>query len=847
MPHASLKLVPGADQNETQALNEGGISNTNLVRFIYDRKQGGLVQKLGGWTKYCPSPMTSITRALWAWEDTNSVARLAIADENLPNTYQAQLYSYTNPSAPVGGGVLTSITPQSKTDNITPVVSSTAGSPVVFITDTTITDITYYDSVYIPVHISIGGVVLFGIYPCDPNGYLSSTVYTVNATDILGNLLPATSTSSTPFLPTLSTTVDSNVVTVTLQNHGYSVGSTFPILCESKIGGVYFFGNYIVEQVLSVNQFVIYATNNASSTSVSSTASFTGTISGTTLTVSGVTGTIAVNQTLSGPGVAPGTTIISGSGTTWTVDVSQSLGPLSMTSTSYQPLNNGKARYIYNFGLGSLPLSTGYGVGGYGAGGYGVGAAVTPSIGTAIDAKDWTLDNFGEVLISCPIKAPITLTTTATSGTGSTATLTFSGTPYTIAVGESVTISGVLPSGYNGTYTVTASTANSISYANTTTGSMTTAGTIVLDSVPYQPIYGWDPLSGSPTATVIPQAPPINDGALVAMPQRQIIAWGSSFTGIQDPLLIRWCDVNNYNSWIGTAINQAGSYRIPKGSRIVGAIQGPQQTLVWTDVDLWSMQYIGPPYVYSFNEIGAGCGLISRKAAASINGVVYWMGPSQFFSLTGAGVEPVACPVWDVIFQDLDTSNLDKIRVAVNSRFGEIAWYYPTMSNGGEVNAYVKYNVFLKVWDFGTLGRSAWVDQSVLGPPIGADPNNLYVYQHETSTDADGQAMTPSFQSGYFALSEGNVKTFIDQVWPDMKWGYYGGTQNATVNITFYVADYAGQTPQVYGPYPLTQTTTFISPRFRGRLVSIGLSSDDVGSFWRIGNIRYRFQQDGKY
>jgi len=242
-----------------------------------------------------------------------------------------------------------------------------------------------------------------------------------------------------------------------------------------------------------------------------------------------------------------------------------------------------------------------------------------------------------------------------------------------------------------------------------------------------------------------------------------------------------------------------------------------------------------------------GCGLISRKAAASINGVVYWMGPSQFFSLTGAGVEPVACPVWDVIFQDLDTSNLDKIRVAVNSRFGEIAWYYPTMSNGGEVNAYVKYNVFLKVWDFGTFGRSAWVDQSVLGPPIGADPNNLYIYQHETSTNADGQAMNSSFQSGYFALSEGNVKTFIDQVWPDMKWGYYGGTQNATVNITFYVTDYAGQAPQVYGPYPLTQSTTFISPRFRGRLVSIGLSSDDVGSFWRIGNIRYRFQQDGKY
>jgi len=331
------------------------------------------------------------------------------------------------------------------------------------------------------------------------------------------------------------------------------------------------------------------------------------------------------------------------------------------------------------------------------------------------------------------------------------------------------------------------------------------------------------------------------------MPQRQIIAWGSTFNGVQDPLLIRWCDVNNYDDWIATTINQAGSYRLPKGSRIVGCIQGPQQAIVWTDIGVWAMQYIGQPFVYSFNEIGSGCGLIGRKAAASINGVVYWMGPSQFFSLTDAGVQPVACPIWDVIFQDLDTTNVQRIRVAVNSRFGEITWYYPTLSSGGEVNAYAKYNVLLKTWDFGTLGRSAWIDQSVLGPPIGADPTSLYLYQHETSTDADGAPMNSSLQTGYFALSEADVLTYVDQVWPDMKWGYYAGTQNATVNLTFYVADYPGQTPKTYGPYPVTQATTFISPRFRGRLVSIGISSNDVGSFWRIGNIRYRLQPDGKF
>jgi hypothetical protein len=259
------------------------------------------------------------------------------------------------------------------------------------------------------------------------------------------------------------------------------------------------------------------------------------------------------------------------------------------------------------------------------------------------------------------------------------------------------------------------------------------------------------------------------------------------------------------------------------------------------------MQYISQPYVYSFNEVGTGCGLIARKAAGSMNGVVYWMGQSQFFMLSGGGVQVIPCPVWDTIFQDLDTSNLSKIRFAANSRFGEVAWYFPTVSAGGEVSNYVKYNVQLGQWDYGTLGRTAWINESVLGPPIGADPTTQLIYQHETSPDADGSPLLASFQTGYFTLSEADVKTFIDQVWPDMKWGYYGGAQTATVNMTFYTADYPGQAPNVYGPYTINQATTFFSPRFRGRLVSIGINSSDVGTWWRLGGIRYRYSMDGKF
>jgi hypothetical protein len=223
------------------------------------------------------------------------------------------------------------------------------------------------------------------------------------------------------------------------------------------------------------------------------------------------------------------------------------------------------------------------------------------------------------------------------------------------------------------------------------------------------------------------------------------------------------------------------------------------------------------------------------------------MGQSQFYRLAGSGVEPIRCPVWDVIFQDLDTDNLDKIRIAPNSRFGEISWFYPTQGNGGEVSHYVKYNILLDQWDYGQLARTAWINESVLGPPIGA-ALDTYIYQHETSPDADGTAMTSYFQTGYFALTEANVKMFVDQIWPDMKWGYYGDdTPNANIMLTFYVTDYAGQTPTAYGPYTMTQATTYITPRFRGRLVSIRIESNDIGSWWRLGNTRYRVQEDGKY
>jgi hypothetical protein len=759
MPHSSLKLIPGVDQNKTLALNEAAISESQLIRFVPDRTLGGIVQKLGGWTKFFNSTVGSTVRALWAWEDTNSNSYLAVGAEGAPAGGGGTLQV-------IQSGGATDITPQTAEFNVPVSFSTTAGSNIVTITHNS-SNISDYDVVDIRTHVSVGGIVLFGQYRCNA---LSANAYTIEAFNIFLEPDLATSTvSNGGAVPVFTLDSGSDFINVTLANNNFIAGQSFPVLIATSVAGVTLYGNYVIQQIVDANNFIISATTQASTITVTG-ASGTGT--NATLTHSNAL-TFVINSTITVANVNPagynGTQIVNAStagSVSYLSNVTAAYVANGTISGSFSVSeNSGQVNFLYQKGIGPLPGGTGYGIGPYGGGGYGTGIPPIAGQGTPINADDWTLDNWGEILVSNPINGPI---------------------------------------------------------------------------------YVWNPTTGDPVAQVIPEAPVLNHGIFIAMPQRQIIAWGTTFTGIHDPLLIRWCDVNNYNIWNALITNQAGSYRIPKGSKIIQCIQGPQQGLIWTDLALWAMQYSGPPYVYQFNEIGTNCGLIGRKAAGTMNGGVFWMGQSQFFKTMGAGVEPIRCPIWDVAFQDLDRDHVDNIRIATNSRFLEVSWFYPTIGSNGENTNYVKYNIALDQWDYGTLGRTAWINESVLGPPIGA-ATDQYIYQHETSPDADGQPMLSSFRTGYFVLNEADVKMFVDQVWPDMKWGYYNQAQDANVLLTFYVTDYPGQSPIAYGPFTLTQAINYITPRFRGRLVSIQIESNDIGTWWRLGNIRYRFQEDGRF
>jgi hypothetical protein len=679
MPMSSVRLIPGVDTEKTYTLNEAGISTSAYVRF-----REGLVEKIGGWVKFIDIAVSGIPRALWAWQDFNETARLAVG-------------TTTELDVLMDSGFIDTITPQLLISDFAPDFTTTNTSHTVAVDDPNATGVTIYDSIYFNTPVSVGGVILSGSYPISlvlgPTSYEIEALTAATATVLGGGDVPS-----------FTTTSGNSVVTVTFPNHGLSAGGTitFPIL--TTISNINIIGTYTAVTIIDVNNFTIQTSQAASA------------------------------------------------------------------STSVD-MNGGDVQLVYYIALGPPVVGTGYGIGGYGTGGYGTGSTSGALVGDPITAIDWTLDNWGEILLACP---------------------------------------------KNGA------------------------------------IYYWQPTGGFENAQPIATGPIFNGGIFVAMPAQILVAWGSTVTqniGVdQDPLQIRWSDQLDFNTWTPSTTNQAGSFRIPNGSRIVGGMQGPQFALIWTDLDLWAMQYLGFPLVFGFNKLGSGCGLIGTHAMAQLGSTIYWMGQSNFFALTSGGATPLPCTVWDAVFQNLDTANAYKSWAWANTPFNEVWFFYPSVNGNGECDSYAKVNVIEGAWDYGPMGRSAGIDQSVLGMPIATVASGI-IYQHETGYSADGGPIPATFRTGYFAINDGDQISFIDWWIPDMKWNTFANQQtNATIQVTFYSIMYQGDTNvRTYGPYTLTNTTKFINPRIRGRFCAIEVSSSDIDSFFRMGLNHFRVAPDGRY
>lgn len=417
--------------------------------------------------------------------------------------------------------------------------------------------------------------------------------------------------------------------------------------------------------------------------------------------------------------------------------------------------------------------------------------------------------------------------------------------------GGSVTAKYLLPFGYadanyaygygigpygEGAYGVAQATSNVLNEPRT--WSLDNWGEQMIASPSNGAIYAWVPPSTPLTrAAIITNAPIYNAAVIVGMPQQQIIAFGAEVLGTQDPLLVRWSDSGDFTVWLASQTNLAGSYRIPRGSRIVAGLAGPQQILIWTNEGLWLMQFIGLPFVYSFTQVGFGTPLMAPKAATIGAGTAYWMGADNFYHYDGS-VKVLPCTVWDSVFGNLNALQKNKIFTGLNSLFNEIFWFYPS-ANSTEVDSYVKYNWVDQVWDAGLLTRTAWEDKVQSDYPLAVTSDGV-MYAHEATATADGGLVASSILTGYIDLADGEERIFIDRIIPDF--AIFSGQLRADV----YLTDYPSDDPTILGPYAITPTTPYITLRGRGRQIALKLTSVLPGTTWRMGAIRVNAQQDGR-
>lgn len=389
---------------------------------------------------------------------------------------------------------------------------------------------------------------------------------------------------------------------------------------------------------------------------------------------------------------------------------------------------------------------------------------------------------------------------------------------------------------------------------STTNWTLDTWGQTLLACPRNGAIYFWDPDGGFSTASPITSlgAPIHNTGMFVAQPAQILVAYGSTTRDVgtsigtfQDPLLIRWTDQDDYFDWTVDTINQAGSARIPRGSRIVGGLQGPNQALIWTDVGVWSMQYVGSTLVFTFNEIGTGCGLIAQHACAILQERVFWMGYNNFYTIGSGGVQTIECSVWDDVFQDLDTANQDKCWAWPVANFSEVWFFYPSITDGtGEPTRYVKMNL-QGFWDKGQLPRTAGIDVTVFGYPMAGTSTGI-IYQHEDGNDGDGAPIAAYVETSDVMISEGDNCMFVDQVRPDMKYHQVASPTSASLAITITAQNDLTGEVMSSGALPYSQASTYLTTRVRGHRLRARIASSDSGSWWRCGLMRYRGAPNGR-
>ena len=379
-------------------------------------------------------------------------------------------------------------------------------------------------------------------------------------------------------------------------------------------------------------------------------------------------------------------------------------------------------------------------------------------------------------------------------------------------------------------------------------------------------IYYWDESGGLTTRAVnittlagANLAPTKGIQTIVSDIDRHVIVLGadpivgSARTGSIDPLLIAFSDQESVTEWEPTSTNTAGSLRLSSGSQIVGGLRSRQETLIWTDTSLYSLQFVGAPFTFGVNLINENVGLISPNAAINAPDSIYWMARDGFYTYSGS-VKRLVCSVLNYVLDDFNESQSFKVVAFTNREFNEVGWFYPSASST-ENNRYVTYNYLEGAWSIGELSRTAWLDDGIFSKPraTGKDSSVNYVYTHESSDDADGSAMDNVFiESGDIDIEQGDQYGFVRRIIPDVN--FFGtNSSSGQINLVLKTRNFPGDSLTTRATTDVTSSTQQNHVRARSRQMVFRAQSDDdadtgvrTGFRWRLGANRVDIRPDGE-
>jgi hypothetical protein len=507
-----------------------------------------------------------------------------------------------------------------------------------------------------------------------------------------------------------------------------------------------------------------------------------------------------------------------------------------------------------------IPLS-GWGAGTWGAGTWGFGGTSTSAL------RLWSQNNFGEDLVYAYRGGPIyywdasfgvdPLLTTVTIASPAVVT-----SPVPFANGTPIVLvntgyPSALPTGLSpGTiYYVINASGNTFNLAATAGGAaITTTGT---QSGDHYILPNGVPVTSLANASDVPV---VQNFVFVSDISRFVFAFGCNDYGstVQNPMLVRWSDQESVVNWTPSATNQAGSVTLSHGSSIITAVQTRQEILVWTDSAIYSLQYIGPPVVWSSQLMGDNISILGQNAATQASGVVYWMGVDKFYIYDGR-LQTLSCDLRRYVYQDINLQQNQQVFASTNEGFNEVWWFYCS-AGSLTANRYVVYNYLEKIWYYGTMERTAWLDSGLRDFPIAATYNYNLVNQeygldnNETGTPAGIEAYISSSE---FDIDDGDRFGFVWRMLPDLTFSGSDASPTPQVTYTLYPMQNSGSgtgtavnkdVDKLTGAqYTVTEGFTGqINTRVRGRQLILKVSSDNLGTAWQLGSTRIDIRPDGR-